>query len=80
MLGQEEVLADFLTAEGVLLRPDPVSRTYRMTSVLADGLLRREVIAYKFWSAPPTEPPFDNSRQALDVLSALTESLKCFDK
>jgi hypothetical protein len=31
-------------------------------------------------NAPLTEPPFDNSQQSLDVLSALTESLKCFDK
>ena len=77
---EEEDLADFLTTEGVLLRPDPVVPTYRMASALVDGLLRRKVIAYKFRNAPSTEPPFQNSRTSLHVLTALTQSLKCFDK
>jgi hypothetical protein len=76
----KEELADFLTAEGVLLKHNPQNRTYRMTSVLVDGLIRQKVIAYNFRNVPPTEPPFDNSRQSLYVLSALTESVKCFDK
>lgn len=71
----EQDLADSLTAESVLLRPDALSQTYRMTLVLVDGLLRRRVIAYKFRSAPPTEPPFDNSRQSLDVLSAVYQTI-----
>ena len=77
---EEEDLADFLTSEGVLSRPHPGSLTYRMTSLLVDGLLRRKVIAYKFRNIPPGDPPFSDSKNSLDVLSALTQSFKCFDK
>jgi hypothetical protein len=80
VLDEELDHADFLTAEGVLRKSDLVSQTYHMTSALVDGLLRRKVIAVKFRNAPPTEPPFYNSRQSVDILSALTEALKCFDK
>lgn len=71
---KEEDLADFLTAEGALVRPDPVSPTYRMTSALVDGLLRDKVITQKFLNAPYIDPPFDDFRRSLNVLSALTES------
>ena len=75
----EQCLADFLTAEGVLLKPDRLSPTYRMTSALIDGLVRRNIIANLFPNAPKSPLPLDESGQ-LDFLKTLVESLKCFDK
>jgi hypothetical protein len=77
---KEQRLADFLTAEGVLLKPDRSSPTYCMTSAFVDGLVRRKVIANLFPNAPKTSPPLDASGKTLDFLKTLAESLKYFDK
>ena len=77
---EEQRLADFLTSEGVLFKPERVSPTYHMTSALVDGLLCRTTLVNLFPNAPQITPPLDGSRQKLDFLRALKESLKCFDK
>lgn len=77
---EEEELADGLTAEGVLLRPDVKETRYRMASPLMDGLIRTRVIPHQFSSAPSTAPPFRNNGISLRVLDTLIESLKFFDK
>src|SRR5258708_8213459 len=45
---QTEDLADFLTSEGVLLKPDPAKANYRMASALVDGFLRTRLIPLTF--------------------------------
>jgi hypothetical protein len=77
---EEEELADFLTAEGVLLRPDVKRPRYHMASPLVDGLIRTRVIPAQFPNAPTTTPPFRSNGTTLRVLDALIESLKVFDK
>jgi hypothetical protein len=77
---KEQCLADFLTAEGALFKPKRVSPTYHMTSALVDGLLRTTVIADLFPNAPGIPPPLDASKQTIDFLGVLAESLKYFDK
>jgi hypothetical protein len=54
-------LANFLTSEGVLLRPSISATTYRMASPLIDGLLRTLVIPEKFVDAPTAPPPYQDS-------------------
>jgi len=72
----EEDLADFLTAEGVLLRPVPSEPKYHMASPLIDALVRLQVIPSHF----PNMPPSPVRETQGDILVILTEALKCFDK
>lgn len=76
---QDQCLANFLTAEGVLIKPKRGSPTYRMTSALVDGLVRKAVLVNLFPNAPQVNPTLDESGQ-LNFLVTLAESLKCFDK
>ena len=73
--GQED-LADFLTGEGVLLRPVVTELKYRMTSPLTDALVRLQVIPSHF----PNMPLSPVRETHGDVLAILMEALKCFDK
>jgi hypothetical protein len=75
----DEGTANFLTGEGVLLKPDVTERQFRMASPLLDGVIRDLVIRAKFPSAPSVAPPKRND-EALNVLDVLTESLKFFHK
>jgi hypothetical protein len=75
----DEELADFLTAEGVLLRPGAALH-YRMASPLIDGLIRAQVIPFQFPNAPSAVPPCGSNQAGLLVLDTLIESLKFFDK
>ena len=72
-------LVDFLTAQGVLLKPDAVRPHYRMASPLIDGLIRTRVIPVQFPNAP-TIPPIQSDGKVLRVLDTLIESIKFFDK
>jgi hypothetical protein len=74
---EQEQLADFLTAEGVLLQSAP--HDYRVASAFVDGLIRRYLIPEKFSNAPSTPPPLASDGW-LNVLELLTQSLKFFDK
>jgi hypothetical protein len=69
---QQTKQADFLTAEGVLLRSAP--HYYHMASAIVDGLIRRYVIPEKFPCTPPTHPPMVDERlHILDVLSQVAQ-------
>ena len=61
-------LADFLTAEGVFLKPDTAVSQYRMASHLIDGLTRTRVIPIQFPNAPSTVPPIQSDRNKLSIL------------
>jgi hypothetical protein len=76
---EQEEYADFLTEEGVLLRP-AAARSYHMASPLLDGYIRTTVLPFKFCRAPPIPPPFEGIGSKLHVMDALVESLKYFDK
>ncbi|UZO06009.1 uncharacterized protein OCT59_026345 [Rhizophagus irregularis] len=71
-------LADFLTAEGVLIRESSTEFSYRMSSIFVDGLVRREVIPLLYKSCPTVPVPKIDG--GLKVLDALIESIRCFDK
>jgi len=76
---EDEALADYLTSEGVLLRPVAAEQTYRATSPLIDALLRLRVIPSQFRDKPlvdirETDPGIP------DIPFVLEQSLKCFDK
>ncbi len=79
---QHETLADFLTAEGVLLRPDDGKPIYHMASPLLDGYIRTSILPAKFSRTPSIAPPTQtkNNEVTLDVLEVLKESLKSLDK
>ena len=68
-------LADFLTAEGVLLRPVAEEPKYCVASPLIDALVTLQVIPNQFPIAPSIPVPI-----ILDIPFVLTEALKCFDK
>ncbi|CAB4395088.1 unnamed protein product [Rhizophagus irregularis] len=71
-------LADFLTAEGVLIRESSTEFSYRMSSIFVDGLVQREVIPLLYKSCPTVPVPKIDG--GLKVLDALIESTRCFDK
>jgi hypothetical protein len=75
---KERRLADFLTAEGVLMRGEN-EFSYRMSSIFVDGLIRREVIPVSYKSRPAVPVPqiYEGS---LKILDALIEAIRCFDK
>lgn len=70
--------AEFLTAEGVLLKPEIESNRYRMSSALVDSFIRQYVISQKYPNAPSTPVPKQNGYT--DVLEVINESLRFFDK
>lgn len=75
----EQPLADFLTSEGVLVKPDLGIRQYRVASPLIDGLVRGFVIPTKYPNAPSIPPPALPGGRLI-FKEILTESLKHFDK
>lgn len=79
VLYQDEALADFLTSEGVLLRPDVQQLKYHVASPLIDGLIRMRVIPSRFRNAPAMPIP-EIRTNVPDILFMLRESMKCFDK
>ena len=72
--------ANFLTSEGVLLKPDPARPHYHMASPLVDGLIRNKLIPRLFPDSPSSTPPLQDEGEGLHVLNTLIESLKFFDK
>ena len=55
----ERDLADLLTSEGALLKPDSVRPYYCMASPLLDGLIRNSLIPLKFPDSPSSVPPLE---------------------
>ncbi len=78
---QEVTLANFLTTEGVLLRPDRTKPIYHMASPLLDGYIRSSVLPAKYSRIPSIVPPTQtkNNEATLDVLRVLKESVKYLD-
>lgn len=76
----EQALGNFLTSEGVLLKPDPAQPHYYMASPLVDGLIRNKLIPQLFPGSPSSAPPLQDEGRGLHVLGTLIESLKFFDK
>jgi len=78
---QEVTLANFLTTEGVLLRPDEMKATYHMASPLLDGYIRSLILPAKYSRTPSIVLPTKtkNNEATLDVLRILKESVKYFD-
>jgi hypothetical protein len=72
--------ADFLTAEGVLLKPEIDGNRYCMASALVDSFIRQNVISERYSNAPRTPLPRHYKRGPLDILGTLKEALKFFDK
>jgi hypothetical protein len=48
----EEKAANFLTSQGVLLKPDSTEARYQVASPLLDGFIRRRIIPSVFSSSP----------------------------
>lgn len=72
--------ADFLTAGGVLLKPEADVAVYHIASPFIDLLICLHVIPEKYPNSPSTPVPklFENG--PMDTLEVLKESLKFFDK
>jgi len=82
---QEVILANFLTTEGVLLRPDETKVIYHMALPLLDGYIRSSVLPARYSHTPsivlPTKTTNNEATQPmLDVLRILKESVKYFDR
>lgn len=75
----ERDLADFLTSEGVLLKPGR-PHYYCMASPLLDGIIRNTLIPRNFPDSPSSVPPLEDGGKGPHVLGILIESLKFFDK
>jgi hypothetical protein len=58
-----ENLADFLTTEGILLRPNRKQRLYHMSSPLLDGYIRTSLILPARFSRTPSIPPPNSKKQ-----------------
>jgi hypothetical protein len=71
---------EFLTAEGILLKPDASITRFRMASPLIDGFIRTRVIPLLFPNTPAAIPPTRGHPLCLDVLETLIQSIKFFDK
>jgi hypothetical protein len=78
--GDDVKRANFLTSEGVLLRPDIAEPCFRMASPLLDGLIRDHVIHTTFRNAPSVVPSTRDNDAALNALDVLKESVRFFDK
>jgi hypothetical protein len=76
----EQNLADFLTSEGALWKPDSVRPYYCMASPLLDGFIRTTLIPSQFPDSPSSVPPLEDGGRGPHVLGILIESLKFFDK
>jgi len=76
---EELGLAEFLVAEGVLLRDEENKKDFKMSSVFVDGLIRKRVIPVLYKSCPivPVPQTYEGS---LKILNTLIEAIRCFDK
>jgi hypothetical protein len=74
---EKKRLAEFLTAEGILMRDEMYK--FRMSSIFVDELIRRQVIPVLYKSAPTCAVPkkLDGS---LDIINILKMAIQFFDK
>ncbi|ORZ08255.1 P-loop containing nucleoside triphosphate hydrolase protein [Lobosporangium transversale] len=75
---EQQGLADFLTAEGVLIRLD--DSNYRMASAFIDSFVRRYIIPSKYPNAPSESPPKEGQEALLNILETMKIALRFFDK
>ncbi|PKC55716.1 hypothetical protein RhiirA1_502660 [Rhizophagus irregularis] len=76
---EELELAEFLVAEGVLMRDEKVKKNFKMSSVLVNELIRKRVIPVLYKSSPALPVP-QTDEGSLKVLDALIEAVRYFDK
>src|SRR6185369_14634399 len=76
---EERNLAEFLTAEGVLIRDEESKDKFKMSSVLVDELIRQRVIPELFKSTPTVVVP-EKHDGFLDIINILKTVVQFFDK
>ncbi|RIA95495.1 hypothetical protein C1645_802961 [Glomus cerebriforme] len=76
---EEKKLAEFLTAEGVLIRNEMKKNNFRMSSVFVNDLIRKQVIPVLYKSAPTCVVPLKKD-DSLDTLKILQMAIQFFDK
>ncbi|ORZ11682.1 hypothetical protein BCR41DRAFT_356755 [Lobosporangium transversale] len=75
---EQRKLADFLTAEGVLISLG--GSNYCMASAFIDSFVRRYIIPSKYPHAPSESPPKESQGELLDILETMKIALRFFDK
>ncbi|CAG8637268.1 9798_t:CDS:2, partial [Dentiscutata erythropus] len=76
---EEKRLAEFLTAEGVLMSDEMKKNNFRMSSIFVDELIRRQVIPVLYKSAPTCAVP-KKLDGTLDIIITLKIAVQHFDK
>ncbi|CAG8517732.1 10350_t:CDS:2 [Paraglomus occultum] len=76
---EERNFAEFLTAEGVLLRDEESKDRFKMSSVLVDELIRQRVIPELFRSTPTVAVP-ETRDGFLDIINILKTVVQFFDQ
>ncbi|CAB4430237.1 unnamed protein product [Rhizophagus irregularis] len=76
---KEAKIAQFLVAEGVLIRDEMTKDAYKMSSALVDMLIRRQVIPEVYKSSPGNAVP-KKCDFSLDILNILQMAVQFFDK
>ncbi|PKC07098.1 hypothetical protein RhiirA5_418669 [Rhizophagus irregularis] len=76
---EEKKLAEFLTAEGVLMRDETKKNNFRMSSIFVDDLIQRRLIPALYKSAPTCAVPLKKN-DTLDILKILQTAIRFFDK
>ncbi|POG75091.1 hypothetical protein GLOIN_2v1011420 [Rhizophagus irregularis DAOM 181602=DAOM 197198] len=76
---EERRLADFLTTMGVFVRDNENKFSYKMSSMLIDRLIRRDVIS-ELYNSRPTAPVPQTHEGSLKIIDTLIEAVRCFDK
>lgn len=76
---EERNLAEFLTAEGVLIRDEETRDRFKMSSVLVDELVRQRVIPELFKSSPTVAVP-EKHDGFLDTVNVLRTVVQFFDQ
>jgi hypothetical protein len=69
-----ENLADFLTTEGVLLRPNRKQRLYHTSSPLLDGYIRTSILPARFFRTPLNPPPIPKNSKRYSHTPCLVSS------
>ncbi|CAG8513272.1 10522_t:CDS:2 [Paraglomus brasilianum] len=76
---EERNLAEFLTAEGVLIRDEESKDKFKMSSALVDELIRQRVIPELFKSTPAVAVP-EKRDGFLDIINILKTVVQFFDQ
>ncbi len=77
---EKQKQADFLTAEGVLLKLQVTGDSYCMALAYINSFIQWHVIPQKFRNAPSRPIPMQFTSGPLDILGIFKESIKFFNK